>query len=426
MRKLVISTFIFVAFSFISIAQNWFPLEVGNQWQYIESYSHTSVGSPPSYSYFINYVSITSDTIVNNRKYFNGVYGSGPTGSGNWARYDSTAQQIFIICDSAETLHMDFTLPDTAYLGLLSTPYYCWSSSEIWIYSDVDTFANLPVNTKSFQWFEYGWPDYSYSISYVDGLGIFNNWESWYSMGGHFSSDVRRLIQCNLSGQNISENYSPEINFQPVTTLSDSVLNLIFQAKHRYNHIFLEGSQNTSLNFIDQVLFHSFYLKQDTVFNSILYADWILGTENYSLQIPLEMSLLEDGFKLYYKIEAVDKGLVPHRSFSPESGYYIAELDTTTDINDGIQNVFDFTLYQNYPNPFNPKTSIQYAIGSRQFVTIKVFDVLGNEVAVLVNEEQQAGSYEINFDAGKIASGAYYYQLKTGDFVETKKMILLR
>lgn len=138
------------------------------------------------------------------------------------------------------------------------------------------------------------------------------------------------------------------------------------------------------------------------------------------------MSLLEDGFKLYYKIEAVDKGLVPHRSFSPESGYYIAELDTTTDINDGIQNVFDFTLYQNYPNPFNPKTSIQYAIGSRQFVTIKVFDVLGNEVAVLVKEEQQAGSYEINFDAGKIASGAYYYQLKTGDFVETKKMILLR
>ncbi|MBK7228417.1 MAG: T9SS type A sorting domain-containing protein [Ignavibacteriales bacterium] len=85
-----------------------------------------------------------------------------------------------------------------------------------------------------------------------------------------------------------------------------------------------------------------------------------------------------------------------------------------------------FILEQNYPNPFNPSTCIQYAISSRQFVTLKVYDVLGNEVATLVNEYCNAGNYEVDFDAGKIASGVYYYQLKTGDFVETKKMILLR
>ncbi len=86
----------------------------------------------------------------------------------------------------------------------------------------------------------------------------------------------------------------------------------------------------------------------------------------------------------------------------------------------------EFSLSQNYPNPFNPNTSIQYVIGSRQFVTLKVYDVLGNEVARLVNEDRSAGSYKINFDASNLSSGIYFYQLKTGKFIETKKMIYLR
>jgi len=86
----------------------------------------------------------------------------------------------------------------------------------------------------------------------------------------------------------------------------------------------------------------------------------------------------------------------------------------------------EFSLSQNYPNPFNPSTSIHYAIGSREFVTLKIYDVLGNEVAVFVNEEKSSGSYEINFDANKLASGVYYYQLKAGDFIQTKKMIYLK
>ena len=90
----------------------------------------------------------------------------------------------------------------------------------------------------------------------------------------------------------------------------------------------------------------------------------------------------------------------------------------------------EFSLSQNYPNPFNPSTSIKYAIGSRQFVTLKVYDVLGNEVAILVNEEKPAGSYEIEFKSSvgshQLASGVYYYQLRAGDFIQTKKMILLK
>jgi len=86
----------------------------------------------------------------------------------------------------------------------------------------------------------------------------------------------------------------------------------------------------------------------------------------------------------------------------------------------------EYRLGQNYPNPFNPTTSIQYAISSRQFVTLKVYDVLGNEVAILVNEEKQVGSYEIEFDGSVLTSGIYFYKLQTGDFVETKKMVLMK
>jgi Secretion system C-terminal sorting domain len=94
----------------------------------------------------------------------------------------------------------------------------------------------------------------------------------------------------------------------------------------------------------------------------------------------------------------------------------------------GDEEIFpkEFSLSQNYPNPFNPSTSIQYAISSKQYVTLKVYDVLGNEVAVLVNEEKPAGNYEINFDAGRLSSAVYYYQLRAGNFVETKKMIYLK
>jgi len=86
----------------------------------------------------------------------------------------------------------------------------------------------------------------------------------------------------------------------------------------------------------------------------------------------------------------------------------------------------DFLLQQNYPNPFNPNTIISYQLPVTGNVTLKVYDLLGKEVATLVNEEKPSGHYEINFDASNLASGIYYYQLRAGEFVETKKMTLIK
>jgi len=83
-------------------------------------------------------------------------------------------------------------------------------------------------------------------------------------------------------------------------------------------------------------------------------------------------------------------------------------------------------LFQNYPNPFNPITVIQYSIPSRRGVLLKVYDILGNEIATIVNEEQERGVYTINFNGSGLASGMYIYRLQAGSFIDTKKMILLK
>jgi len=84
------------------------------------------------------------------------------------------------------------------------------------------------------------------------------------------------------------------------------------------------------------------------------------------------------------------------------------------------------SLSQNYPNPFNPSTKISWQSPVGSWQTLKVYDILGKEVATLVNEEKPAGIFNVDFNASHLASGIYYYQLKVGGFIETKKMILLR
>ncbi|PIP76906.1 MAG: hypothetical protein COW85_11720, partial [Ignavibacteria bacterium CG22_combo_CG10-13_8_21_14_all_37_15] len=106
---------------------------------------------------------------------------------------------------------------------------------------------------------------------------------------------------------------------------------------------------------------------------------------------------------------------------------------TVTDIKDIPNNLPEsFLLQQNYPNPFNPSTTISYQIPSNNFVTLKVYDVLGNEVSTLVNEWKEAGSYNAQFTTSsavggkQLASGMYFYTLTAGKFTDTKKFILLK
>jgi hypothetical protein len=86
----------------------------------------------------------------------------------------------------------------------------------------------------------------------------------------------------------------------------------------------------------------------------------------------------------------------------------------------------EYSLSQNYPNPFNPSTTIKYGIPRHSTVTLRVFNTLGQQVAVLVNRTQDAGYHEAKFDGSAMASGVYFYRLKAGEYVETKKLLLMK
>ena len=104
----------------------------------------------------------------------------------------------------------------------------------------------------------------------------------------------------------------------------------------------------------------------------------------------------------------------------------VSIFTSLTGIEDKKDRPQNFTLAQNFPNPFNPMTSIEYSVVQSQNVTIKVFNVLGKEVAVLVNEKKEPGTYIAEFKTNGLPSGLYFYRMETGGFVQTKKMILLK
>jgi len=120
---------------------------------------------------------------------------------------------------------------------------------------------------------------------------------------------------------------------------------------------------------------------------------------------------LSPGF-YYYRIKQIDY----------DGSYKYYDLEETVEIISPI----GFYLSQNYPNPFNPSTTISYSIPQKSLVTLKVFDVLGNEVCTLINEERESGYHQIDLIAEGLSSGIYFYRLQAGTFIETKRMVLLK
>jgi len=156
------------------------------------------------------------------------------------------------------------------------------------------------------------------------------------------------------------------------------------------------------------------------------------GLENYWIKEDISLaSYISSQFKIRFRLRT--------NSSNRRNGWYVDDIGVfiytnPTNILTDEKPVYKFSLEHNYPNPFNPSTTIRYSIpkvitsGAKQsqIVTLKVYDVLGNEVATLVNEEKPAGSYEVEFDAKDLSSGIYFYKLQAGNFIETKKMILMK
>ncbi|MBK9097908.1 MAG: T9SS type A sorting domain-containing protein [bacterium] len=136
---------------------------------------------------------------------------------------------------------------------------------------------------------------------------------------------------------------------------------------------------------------------------------------------PVTVSVEEIDIKLMD-----ESGKVINTKLKPGENTVIDNPNITKFMVSGDNAPIEFSLQQNYPNPFNPVTRIKYSIAQNNFVNITVYDVLGREVKKLVNEDKPAGNYEVSFDASTIASGVYIYKINAGDFVDSKKMILMK
>ena len=184
----------------------------------------------------------------------------------------------------------------------------------------------------------------------------------------------------------------------------------------------------------------------------------ILSYSDSTINISWDESILDDldGYRVYFDTDStswqfnnsVDVGNINDHTLANleiDNTYYIVvtcyDIDNNeswfsnvvsifigdpTIISNAKQDIVTFGLYQNFPNPFNPSTKIIYQIPEISFVTIKVFDVLGKEIATLVNGEKPAGNYEVKFDGTNLPSGIYFYQLRAGSFVQTKKMLMIK
>ncbi len=133
------------------------------------------------------------------------------------------------------------------------------------------------------------------------------------------------------------------------------------------------------------------------------------GNNTYSFGLTMQINSRGDIFYLDY-----------------DTLYKIGSNITEVKNNEGVTIPNNYSLSQNYPNPFNPTTRIKYSIPQKSFVRLSVFDILGREVAALVNSEKEPGYYEIEFDGSKLSSGVYFYKLQSGSFSQTKKFMLVK
>jgi hypothetical protein len=206
------------------------------------------------------------------------------------------------------------------------------------------------------------------------------------------------------------------INQDRITAYLDSRVDVV-GAQIEFGNV----SDDPNNMIIDTELGQGFYMKVNEMLKVLLYdrqGNKLLGVgENLLAEMPFNISRPED--IRIEKLILVDK-----------NRHKLVEYEFEIILGNPPAIPLEYKLYQNYPNPFNPKTTIQYSISNGEHVILKVYDILGTEIEILVNEEKLPGKYELTWDSfsigGQLPSGVYFYRMQAGNFVQTKKMILLK
>ena len=240
-------------------------------------------------------------------------------------------------------------------------------------------------------------------------------------------------------GEEFSTEFSPNI-FRVFWLRKDSAGNVVIGA--------ISTSQSTNIDsatIVSGIMFPNQYLTkgysslgpwgnqiiQDSVLSVTETVSSSAGTFNNCLEIS-ETHFDSTGTAVFREFQyyAYRIGMVKNVRTLPDSQAHTDELIgySPTRVNDGAVNQTpqEFSLSQNFPNPFNPETVIRYQLPKNSYVTLKVYTLLGKEITTLVSKELPAGSYSTEWNASSMPSGIYFYRLQAGNFVETKKLIVLK
>ncbi len=269
------------------------------------------------------------------------------------------------------------------------------------ISNEYDSQDNLWISTSQ-RWVDSAWVNSSKSMREYNPNGLMafgtlkiwdgNDWQNyWLSIFEYDDNWQLTTVLANLWEGNSWNNYIRILftysQFQPQTT---GVIELL---------------QNKQWNTSERYMYS--YNNENYFLNGI-YEYWI--NDNWEPGVGVINVYNPDGFDMHFLTHRVE-----------------VHYAQTTYVNEEDKiHPQGYMLLQNFPNPFNPATTISFSIAESEFVTLKVYDVLGKEIELLVNEEKPAGNYKIQFDANSLPSGIYFYSISAGGFHQTKKMILVR
>ncbi len=240
----------------------------------------------------------------------------------------------------------------------------------------------------------------------VNNIGLEDSYKSYGNSIGDFNNDgyydiavFNNIYNCSLYKSSGGTNNWIKMNLKGVESNKDGIGSIIY-----------------------------FYYGNKQIMRSTHCGQSYCGQNSNNIIIGVGQATIIDSIKIKWPLGLIDT----YYNIGVDQLIIAVEGESLTGVDDDKKVNKQFSLNQNYPNPFNPTTKIKYTIPSStigtdaSLVTLKVYDILGNEVSTLVNKEQSAGTYNVDFDATNLGSGVYFYTLQTGEFIETKKMLLLR
>lgn len=422
---LIVSIFSFSnSYSAISADTNavaYFPMHVGNV--YVYNYTFRRPIPLPDTTVKLQ-SKIPMDTVINNRRYY--FLLNFPMFSNGWYRVDSITGSLYKF-DSTNSCPNYFketfldslaALPGDSSVGCgAPIKYKCTSIS-------LDTIFSSNTIKKVFHFSPPVFP-LTYTIAFTKRIGVRSYAYSSIGPGGQQSGPSYFLVGCTVNNITYGDTtFSPPLPYTQITLISPDPWTTLSTSGNDTSKIVFSWNSTVSNS-----VKYNWKIKR-TNSNSYLY--FRSDSLGYARKFTIRKSKLDSIANSFGLIgDSVQCAWSCSAKLANDSANGEVRVLTIKANSVGINNIsavipFEYKLFNNYPNPFNPVTNIKFDIPQKSFIVLKIYDVIGKELAILINEKLDAGSYIYQWGASEFPSGVYFYKIEANNFIETKRMVLIK